>query len=62
MPSRLRDASSPEEWLRHARSNLARCRAGRGLPEVLLEDLCFDAQQAAEMTLAWAAALVGNGS
>ncbi|MGE0455802.1 MAG: HEPN domain-containing protein [Vicinamibacteria bacterium] len=48
MPPRLRDAGSPEEWLRHARSNLARCRADRSLPDVLLEDLCFDAQQAAE--------------
>jgi len=48
MPPRLRSASDPGEWLRHARSNLSRCRADRRLPEVLFEDLCFDAQQAAE--------------
>lgn len=48
MAPRLRDAGDPVEWLRHARSNLARCRGDRRLPEVLFEDLCFDAQQAAE--------------
>ena len=26
MPPRLRSAADPREWLRHARSNLARCR------------------------------------
>src|SRR5258708_24375099 len=36
----------PREWLNRARSNLAHARAIS--PEVLLEDLCFDAQQAAE--------------
>jgi HEPN domain-containing protein len=35
MPPRLRSASDPGEWLRHARSNLSRCRADRALPEVL---------------------------
>ena len=48
MAPRLRDSGDPEEWLRHARSNLSRCRGDRRLPEVLFEDLCFDAQQAAE--------------
>lgn len=48
MAPELRDPSDPGEWLRRARSNLARCRADRRLSEVLLEDLCFDAQQAAE--------------
>jgi HEPN domain-containing protein len=51
MAPRLRDASDPREWLRNARSSLARCRAGRQLPEVLFEDLCFDAQQAAEKAI-----------
>jgi HEPN domain-containing protein len=51
MPPRLRSAGDPGEWLRHARSNLARCRSGRALPEVLFEDLCFDAQQAAEKAI-----------
>ncbi len=36
----------PREWLNRARSNLAHAQ-GVG-PEILLEDLCFDAQQAAE--------------
>jgi HEPN domain-containing protein len=48
MPSQHRDPTNPQEWLRRARSNLARAKADRGLPEVLYEDLCFDAQQAAE--------------
>ncbi len=38
----------PREWLRRARSNLAQARAGVDLEEVYLEDLCFQAQQAAE--------------
>jgi len=46
-----RDPSRPGAWLRRARSNLARARAHRGLPEVVYEDLCFDAQQAAEKAL-----------
>lgn len=40
----------PEIWLRRARSNLAIARAGKG-ENVLLEDLCFEAQQAAEKAL-----------
>jgi len=38
-------------WLRHSRSNLARAESGRMTPEILYEDLCFDAQQAAEKAL-----------
>ncbi|MFB0515059.1 MAG: HEPN domain-containing protein [Candidatus Neomarinimicrobiota bacterium] len=38
----------PREWLNRARSNLARAKAGAVVPEVYLEDPCFDAQQAAE--------------
>jgi HEPN domain-containing protein len=60
MPPRLRSASDPAEWLRHARSNLIRSRADRGLAEVLFEDLCFDAQQAAEKAIK--AILVSKGS
>lgn len=48
MPPEYRDPTDPAEWLRRARSNLARARADRGLPEVLYEDLCFDTQQAVE--------------
>jgi HEPN domain-containing protein len=51
MAPKLRDSGDPDEWLRHARSNLSRCRADRSLPDVLFEDLCFDAQQAAEKAL-----------
>ncbi len=47
----LRDPTDPHEWLRRARSNLARAKADRGLPEILYEDLCFDAQQAAEKAI-----------
>lgn len=51
MPPERRDPTHPAEWLRRARSNLARARADRNLPEVLYEDLCFDAQQAAEKAI-----------
>ena len=59
MAPRLRDSGDPAEWLRHARSNLSRCRADRRLPDVLFEDLCFDAQQAAEKAIK--AVLVSRG-
>ncbi|MFQ5880960.1 MAG: HEPN domain-containing protein [Candidatus Methylomirabilales bacterium] len=36
----------PREWLNRARSNLVRAKTKR--KGVYLEDLCFDAQQAAE--------------
>ena len=49
-PSHL-DPRDPTAWLVRARSNLARARAGRATPDVLFEDLCFDAQQAAEKAL-----------
>ena len=42
------DPSDPHAWLRHARSNLQLAERGKGLKGVLLEDLCFNAQQAAE--------------
>src|SRR5512143_1677775 len=51
MPPSLRSAGDPGEWLRHARSNLSRCRSDSRLPDVLFEDLCFDAQQAAEKAI-----------
>lgn len=41
----------PREWLNRARSNLAKARNLSGTPEVYLEDLCFDAQQAAEKAI-----------
>jgi HEPN domain-containing protein len=39
----------PREWLNRARSNLIRARQTQ--PDVYLEDLCFDAQQAAEKAI-----------
>ena len=39
-----------EIWLRRARSNLAIAQMGRS-ERVMLEDLCFEAQQAAEKAL-----------
>ncbi|WP_419166753.1 HEPN domain-containing protein [Candidatus Palauibacter sp.] len=42
-------ANDPREWLNRARSNLT--RAENRLPGVYLEDLCFDAHQAAEKAI-----------
>ena len=39
----------PEEWLNRAKSNLIRARQNQ--PGIYLEDLCFDAQQAAEKAI-----------
>ena len=39
----------PREWMNRARSNLARLKSR--VPGVYLEDLCFDAQQAAEKAI-----------
>ena len=41
--------NDPREWLNRARSNLVHAR--RETPGVYLEDLCFDAQQAAEKAI-----------
>lgn len=38
---------TPQEWLRRAKSNLARAKQPKP-DEALWEDLCFDAQQAVE--------------
>lgn len=38
----------PREWLNRARSNLAKASTSPEIPEIYLEDLCFDAQQATE--------------
>ncbi|MGE0275594.1 MAG: HEPN domain-containing protein [Nitrospiraceae bacterium] len=51
MPPDHRDPTQAAAWLRRARSNLARARTGRSTPEVLYEDLCFDAQQTAEKAI-----------
>lgn len=51
MPPEREGPGDPREWLRRARSKLVRAQADRNLPGVLYEDLCFDAQQAAEKSL-----------
>jgi HEPN domain-containing protein len=49
MPRKGLAPTDPNEWLRRARSNLARAR--NRIPEACLEDLCFDSQQAAEKAI-----------
>jgi HEPN domain-containing protein len=44
------DAGSPTDWLRHAWSDLELARVDQN-SRILLEDLCFHAQQAAEKAL-----------
>ncbi len=51
MPDERFPPDDPREWLNRARSNLARAREGVRIPGVYLEDLCFDAQQAAEKAI-----------
>lgn len=41
--------TDPREWINRAESNLA--AAGVASPDVYLEDLCFNAQQAAEKAI-----------
>lgn len=48
MPPEGVGPEGPREWLRRARSNLARAAQGQVAPDVLFEDPCFDAQQAVE--------------
>lgn len=49
MPPECFPPNEPREWLNRARSNLSRAKAK--IPEAYLEDLCFDAQQAAEKAI-----------
>ena len=41
----------PREWLNRAKSNLAKANIPSETSEIYLEDLCFDAQQAAEKAI-----------
>jgi HEPN domain-containing protein len=50
MPPDRPKTGSSEDWLKRARSNLARAKLPK-LEEALWEDYCFDAQQAAEKAL-----------
>ena len=49
MPPKRLSPDDPREWLNRARSNLTRAKTHN--PEIYLEDLCFDAQQAAEKAI-----------
>ncbi len=51
MAGERRSPDDPREWLNRANSNLARTKVGIDIPGVYLEDLCFDAQQAAEKAI-----------
>ena len=44
----MKNLDKANEWLQRAKSNMARAKAGRVSPEILYEDLCYDAQQAVE--------------
>jgi HEPN domain-containing protein len=48
---KLKDPTDPRAWLLRAKGNLNLAEKGARLKGVLLEDLCFNAQQAAEKAL-----------
>ena len=50
MPPEEIEPGEPGDWLRHARSDLELARTSRD-SKILLEDLCFHAQQATEKAL-----------
>lgn len=45
------DPTDAQAWLARAKSNLRLAELGGGVPGIFLEDLCFDAQQAAEKAM-----------
>ena len=47
----MKNLDKANEWLQRAKSNMARAKAGRVSPDILFEDLCYDAQQAVEKAL-----------
>jgi len=51
------DPQDPQAWIARAESSLARSRIGHGVEHVVLDDLVFDAHQAAleiaEHVVAW---------
>lgn len=51
MRPQRRRPDDPVEWLNRARRNLIRARLDARIDGVFLEDLCFDAQQAAEKAI-----------
>lgn len=48
---RAKDPTGPQAWLSRARGNLTLAEKGGRLKGILFEDLCFNAQQAAEKAL-----------
>lgn len=44
----MKNLDKANDWLQRAKSNMARAKAGRVSPDILYEDLCYDAQQAVE--------------
>ncbi|MEW6298518.1 MAG: HEPN domain-containing protein [Thermodesulfobacteriota bacterium] len=51
MTSAQKAGNDPQGWLNRAKSNLVRAKEDIRLSGVFLEDLCFDAQQAAEKAI-----------
>jgi HEPN domain-containing protein len=49
-PDKKRLSATPDDWLKHARSDIKMARAGKDA-DVLPEQICFHAQQAAEKAL-----------
>ncbi len=47
----MRNLEKAMQWLQRAKSNMARAKWGKASPDILYEDLCYDAQQAAEKAL-----------
>ena len=50
MPRRAGFTGTPQDWLRRAKGNLVRAKQ-RKPKDAFWEDLCFDAQQAAEKAI-----------
>jgi HEPN domain-containing protein len=50
MPPKIAFIGKPEDWLRRAKGNLARAKQTKP-KDAFWEDLCFDAQQAAEKAI-----------
>lgn len=49
MPNSRPEIGSPEEWLRHAQSDLNLARLANGRADILPEQVCFHAQQAPDL-------------
>jgi HEPN domain-containing protein len=50
-PDKKSEPGSPEDWLAHAESDLNLARLAKNREEILPEQVCFHAQQAAEKAL-----------